>query len=271
MRTTDKNILIIPHTKPFLAHAVALEWDSLTSGKQALKHHFIPLTSLAARALDIALADAAKPDPASYNAPRQEITQLVMRYMDTDTLLSWAPEANRYDDLMVNSASASDSDSGETKPTSLRDLQVQTAQPIVSYLVDRVWPGVELRPAFEGNNIMPTPQPLETQHVVRGWVMNLPPFELAGLERAALASKSLLIAARLVVEWSEELKHLRHEKDQAGAYGFGIEEAAEASSLEVTWQTRKWGEVEDTHDVDREDIRRQLGSVILLVSAQEQQ
>jgi ATP synthase F1 complex assembly factor 2 len=56
-------------------------------------------------------------------------------------------------------------------------------------------------------------------------------------------------------------------QEPAGDAGrFGIEEAAEASSLEVRWQTGQWGEVEDTHDVEKEDLRRQLGSAILLVS-----
>jgi ATP synthase F1 complex assembly factor 2 len=36
--------------------------------------------------------------------------------------------------------------------------------------------------------------------------------------------------------------------------------------LEVLHQTEQWGEVEDTHDVDNADIRRQLGTVVLLVS-----
>jgi ATP synthase F1 complex assembly factor 2 len=99
----------------------------------------------------------------------------------------------------------------------------------------------------------------------------LSPFELAGLERATLAGKSLLAAARLVVEWSEEGAHSRvvaqegEEKGQ-GKKRFGVEEAARAVSLEVDWQTGRWGEVEDTHDVEKEDLRRQLGSVVLLVS-----
>jgi ATP synthase F1 complex assembly factor 2 len=51
----------------------------------------------------------------------------------------------------------------------------------------------------------------------------------------------------------------------ADASRFGIEEAAHASSLEVSWQTVQWGEVEDTHDVEKEDLKRQLGSAIILV------
>jgi chaperone required for assembly of F1-ATPase len=78
-----------------------------------------------------------------------------------------------------------------------------------------------------------------------------------------LATKSLLVATRLLVEWSQEFKHL-HKNNSTGR--FGIAEARQASSVEVTWQTDMWGEVDDTHDVDKEDVARQLGSVILLVS-----
>ncbi|KAI5810246.1 hypothetical protein DFH27DRAFT_538721 [Peziza echinospora] len=41
---------------------------------------------------------------------------------------------------------------------------------------------------------------------------------------------------------------------------WGIEEAAAAASLETDWQTRQWGEVEDSHDVLNEDVRRGLGA-----------
>lgn len=98
-------------------------------------------------------------------------------------------------------------------------------------------------------------------------------WELVGLERAVLAGKSLCVGARLVVEWGESFADLRAALDasqeapeRAGKRRFGIEEAAEACSVEVRWQTGQWGEVEDTHDVEREDLRRQFGSMVLLVS-----
>jgi ATP synthase F1 complex assembly factor 2 len=83
------------------------------------------------------------------------------------------------------------------------------------------------------------------------------------LERGILASKSLLVAVRLVAEWSENFRHVQRDGKK-----FGLEEAAEASSLEVKWQTDMWGEVEDTHDVNKEDLKRQLGSVVILVSGE---
>lgn len=175
----------------------------------------------------------------------------MMRYLDTDTLISWAPENNpRY--------------AGGEQAGSLRDVQIRTAQPIIGFLVSGVWPGVEIKPALEGDSIFPTPQPQITREVIRGWVSGLPAYELAGLERGVLASKSLLIGTRLLVEWSEHFRYLQPD----GRREFGIEEAAEAANLEVQWQTGQWGEVEDTHDVDKEDVKRQLGSVVLLVSGE---
>lgn len=186
---------------------------------------------------------------------REHITTTVLRYLDTDTLLTWAPASNMHDPTEI---------SGAEHPETLRDLQIRTAQPIIAYLVDRVWPGVEIKPVLE-DSIMPVPQPQGTKDVIRGWITGLPPYEIAGLERAVLATKSFLVAARLLVEWSE---HFRDLQPRDGPREFGIEKAAHASSLEVAWQTGRWGEVEDTHDVEKEDVRRQLGSVILLVGGE---
>ena len=67
---------------------------------------------------------------------------------------------------------------------------------------------------------------------------------------------------RMVAEWGQMFAATR----KSGSERFGIEHATEAASLEVMHQTEQWGEVEDTHDVDGADIRRQLGTVVLLVS-----
>ena len=139
-------------------------------------------------------------------------------------------------------------------------------QSIIAYLQTHVWPGVEIKPTLDPESIIPVAQPEMTQHVIRGWCAGLPAFELAGLERAVLASKSLLVSVRLIHEWGEAFAQSRTVAD---AGRFGIEEAAYASSLEVSWQTMQWGEVEDTHDVEKEDLKRQLGSAIILVGGEE--
>lgn len=248
LRRPTKDILTVPHSKPHLASAIALEWDLLVSAQQALRQHLIPLTSLVSRALDIADDDAASGEI------RENLVQTMMRYLDTDSLLCWAPEPDP------------DPPGYEThvsRVESLRSIQMRTALPIIQFLTEKVWPGVEIIPVLESDSIVPKSQPQMTRDIIRGWVSGLPPFELAGLERGVLAGKGLLGAARLLVEWSTELEHLRGEQTERT---FGVEEAAKAASMEVDWQTGMWGAVEDTHDVEREDVRRQLGSVVLLVS-----
>ena len=243
VRTPDKEILTLPTSKHQLATAIALEWDLLVSAQQALRTHYIPMTSLAARAVDIQTADAQR-NPKI----RNDIVNMFMRYFETDTLLCWAPEKNLHD--------------APKDTASLRDIQMDVSMPIITYLCTQVWPGVEIKPILEPDSIMPVSQPPVTQAVVRGWLSGLPAFELAGLERAVLGSKSLLVGVRLVHEWGE---HFASTRKSLGSQRFGIEEAADAASTEVRWQTRQWGEVEDTHDVEKEDLRRQLGSVVLLV------
>ncbi|KAI9721730.1 MAG: hypothetical protein M1812_002065 [Candelaria pacifica] len=256
LRTPTKALLQIPLSKPHLASALALEWDLLISAQQALRHHLIPLTSLVSRALDIQTLDASCASN-TLSKPRQEIINMCMRYLDTDTLLCWAPERSSHDAAQLEQSG--------TRTESLREIQRRTAIPIIGYLTTQVWPGVEITPVLDSESIIPAAQPQVTKEVIKGWISGLPAFELAGLERAVLAGKSLLVGVRLLMEWSEAF---------AGANGkgqkrFGIEEAAEAASLEVRWQTDMWGEVEDTHDVEKEDLKRQLGSVILLVNGDE--
>lgn len=244
VRMSNKQPLPIPLAKPQLATAIALEWDLLTSAQQALKTDYIPLTSLAARAVDIATADAeGRP------GPRADIVRYLLRVLSTDTLLCWAPAKPLNESLQ----------DGKT----LRQLQEAAATDIIAHLTRHVWPGVEIKPTLDPDSIVPVSQPEQTQQAIGAWCAGLPAFELAGLERAVLASKSLLVGARLVYEWGQAFAQSRPTDGQGR---FGIDEAAEASSLEVRWQTRQWGEVEDTHDVQTEDLRRQLGSAIAIVT-----
>ena len=245
VRTASRQILQLPKGKRALAASIAMEWDQLVSAQQALKQHYIPLTSLTSRAVDMENAD--KNGDASI---RQAVVKMLMRYLATDTLLCWAPERNNpYDP--------------ESENGKLRQRQKEAAEPIIAFLKTHVFGGVDIFPVLGEDSIIPSKQPEMTREVIKGWIADLPAFELAALERGVLATKSLLIAARLLVSWSQQFKHL---EGVPGNDKFEIDEAAEASSLELLHQLQQWGEVEDTHDVNREDLRRQLGSVVLLVS-----
>lgn len=252
VRTLSKSILTVPVSKPCLAHAIALEWDLLVYAQQALKNHNIPLTSIASHAQDIIEQEAQ-----GGTKIRSGIVRTLMRHLETDTLLCWVPEHNSHD--------AAQLEQSETRTESLRRIQMRTAKPITSFLAMNVWPGVEIKPILDEDSILPNQQSEVTKSIINGWMSGLPAFELAALEVAGLASKSLLIAARLVVEWSEQFRDV----PKIDSERFDIDRAAEAASLEVSWQTGMWGEVEDTHDVEKEDLKRQLGSAILLLSGRE--
>ncbi|KAL9011404.1 MAG: hypothetical protein Q9173_003753, partial [Seirophora scorigena] len=176
-----KSPLRIPSSKPQLATAIALEWDLLTSAQQALRAHLIPLTSIASRAYDLALQDAAaaksapRPEsttPQSSTTIRDDIIKTLLPYLDTDTLLCWAPPPPK------------DADSTLQAVPSLRGLQIDTAEPIISYLTSSIWPGVHLDPGLDSGSIIPAQQPAETRDIVRGWLAGLGAWELVGLERA---------------------------------------------------------------------------------------
>lgn len=265
VRSPTKDVLTVPNSKRHLAEAIALEWDLLASAQQALKQHLIPLTSLTTRAIDIA-----REHESGQQRIRQEIVRTAMRYLDTDTLLCWVPEKNLHNTPIMSGPGETAATTAAAPQETLREMQIRVAQEIINFLTRTLWPGIELKPVLDEDSIMPTSQSQHTLDTIRDWISSLPAYELAGLERAILASKSLLVAVRLVVEWGEHFADLqqtiiqRQQKEDSAR--FGVEEAAQASSLEVTYQTGMWGEVEDTHDVDREDLRRQLGSVIILVS-----
>lgn len=246
VRIGTKQILTLPHSRRALATGIAVEWDQLVTAQQALKQHYIPLTSLAARAIDIEVAEKAND-----RSIRESIVKVLMRYLSTDTLLCWAPDKSLHDPL-------------EDTNRNLRQRQREVAEPIIAYLQTHIFPGVDIEPILDEDSIMPKSQSKLTQEVIRGWAYGLAPFELAGLERGVLATKSLLIAARLLIEWSREYQHLR--KQNADSPRFGIVQASEAASMELTHQVQQWGEVEDSHDVQKEDLFRQLGSLILVVS-----
>ncbi|TGJ80571.1 hypothetical protein E0Z10_g8207 [Xylaria hypoxylon] len=264
-RPTNKEVVRVPATKPLLAAALAIEWDLLVSAQQSTKQHLIPLTSLVCRALDIADNDAGKDVGVEKKGDEKEergvneslrtgITRMLMRYLDTDSLLCWDPPPRH------------GHDSPDAGGNTLRELQKRAAEEVIAFLSTRVWPGVEIEPVLNGESLMPRSQKPETRQIIEGWITGLSPWELAGLERAVLAGKGILGAVRLLVEWSEGFVGVRELSGTSEQRPFGVEEAAKIASIEVDWQIGNWGEVEDTHDVEKEDLRRQLGSVILLVS-----
>lgn len=127
-------------------------------------------------------------------------------------------------------------------PEKLVNLQKKHFEPLVQWVETKY--EVKLNVT---NSIIGSRQPKEVSLVLKKAALEFDPLVLAGFERATIASKSFVIALALL-----------HRQ-------LCVEEAAQASHVEVQYQTSYWGECEDTHDVDHQDIRRLLGSSLATI------
>ncbi|GAA6057457.1 hypothetical protein JCM3770_000771 [Rhodotorula araucariae] len=209
LKTPGGTQLLVPKERMPVALCIADEWENQTT---VLKPHTLPMTSIAARALDGLKTDEMRKDVVAY----------LLRYLDTDTVCFH-----------------------ESFPERLTKLQDAHWKPLIEW-VEKTY-GVDIV-LYEG--ILNTKQRDATILKLGSVVSSFDHFKLAAFERAVLASKSFLIALGLVDG------HL------------SVEEAAKAAHVEVQSQIDRWGEVEDTHDVDHHDVRVRLGSAALLVAEQ---
>jgi ATP synthase F1 complex assembly factor 2 len=127
-------------------------------------------------------------------------------------------------------------------PESFVKLQQEYWNPIVQWVNEKYDLDVETT-----TGILSIQQSEKVMKKFREIVESFDTFTLAAFEKAVLRSKSFMIALALIE---------RH---------IDVEFAAMATRLEVYHQIQRWGEVEDAHDLDREDIKRQLGSVIATI------
>ncbi|GAA6042784.1 hypothetical protein JCM8097_007477 [Rhodosporidiobolus ruineniae] len=135
----------------------------------------------------------------------------------------------------------------ESFPDRLVRLQDAHWKPLIAWAEQKYDVKINL---YEG--ILNTKQPDATVLKLGSIVTDFDHFKLAAFERAVLASKSYIIGLGLVEGY------------------LTADEAAKCAHVEVQSQIDRWGEVEDTHDVDHQDVRVRLGSAALLVSPQPQ-
>ncbi|KAG5728292.1 hypothetical protein E4T56_gene19200 [Termitomyces sp. T112] len=115
-------------------------------------------------------------------------------------------------------------------PPQLERLQAEHWDPLLEWA--RKTYDVEINKA---ESILFCAQPEATKEKFRQVIAKFDQWQLAALERATYTTKSFIIGLALVT------KHLT------------VEQAALAATVEVCSQIERWGEVEDTHDVDYHD------------------
>lgn len=258
LRTPLGNRLSIPSEKKQLAYLIGHEWDTLVDLK--IKPNTLPLTSMASRATDLAIVHGAETVDANLITKvgdLQDIKIDMLRYLDTDTCLIFTTL-----------------DEYEGK---LRQRQEELYRPLIAEYEDY------FTEYARRNNLLPEPdykvkleyldcetdglrgnrQSLTTQNIVLLWLDKLPMYDLVALEKAILSSKSFLCAMSVLrTNVSDKTRQAElyqlNKNSEADYYKKNVEELVEMGNLETIFQTREWGEVEDTHDVDNADWLRNL-------------
>lgn len=149
----------------------------------------------------------------------------LLHYLDTDTILVLSP-SHEYEGA-------------------LRKAQDNRWMPL------RDWASKKWQAALksiDGNEgILGSAQSDDTKHKVKQWIMSLSPWQLAVLEQLTMSLKSFILAAMVA---SDEIH---------------MTEALDLATLEQQFQTARWGEVEDAHDVEKADLRLRTSCLELLL------
>ncbi|KAG2733847.1 hypothetical protein G9P44_003372 [Scheffersomyces stipitis] len=260
--------LALPSSKKQLAYLIANEWANLPDLK--IKTNMMPLTSIAARSIDLINihekeAGSEKNEMIAKVGDLDDIKFNMLRYLDTDTCLIFTTR-------------------DEYRGT-LRKRQDELYLPLIAEFEDfftifahnkGLLPSEEAEIKLEyldceTDGIRGNKQSITTQNVVLQWLHLLPIYDLIALEKAILTSKSFLCGVTLLrsnaaqsdPKLMKEVYQLN--RDYVGDYYHKtVEEIVELGNMETIFQTREWGEVEDTHDVDKVDWLRNLTSAALL-------
>lgn len=252
--------LELPESKKQLAYLIAHEWTHLPDLK--VKSSTLPLTALATRAIDLSKHHLSNSDKAKEMLALEDIKLQMLRYLDTDTCLIFA--TNRECD------------------GKLRKRQEEIYRPLIAEFDDfftkyahskKLIPeseSIELKFLdCEKDGLRGNRQGETTQEVVLDWLDQLPIYDLIALEKTILTSKSFLCGISLLrsnVNDDNTLNELYQINKQTTEdyYHKSLEELVELANLETIFQTGEWGEVEDTHDVDKHDWLRNLASAALV-------
>lgn len=232
--------LRLPKEKQLLAQLIALEWRSLPN--LLIKPHQVPLTSLTARALDFQLSEGTTDSEVQAKiGDRHIVNETMLRYLDTDTLLIFAP-VEEFDGNLRKEQDELYKPMITTVEKFLTKYHPNHEQIKLNYL------DVEL------HGIRANRQSEATRVAATEFLNSLNVWQFVAFEKVVLSSKSFICGVYTIKLLSEDAEFEK----------LPLEKIIRAFHLETIYQTDRWGEVEDTHDVENEDIRRNLTSSMLV-------
>ena len=249
IKTPAGNNLAVDKDRGLLALLLKEEWDSIPNLK--VKPYSLPLTSLVSRCIDLENPKINGPDPetkSKVGADRDEICGNLLRYLDTDTLLVFSPRAE-YEGA-------------------LRSAQDRIYLPIIEaierflskYVDSSLAKGeavIKLKTLdADIHGLASNVQSDRVRQAARNYLDTLSYWDLAVFEKTVLTTKSFICGILLV----QNKSRVNEFKDLV----YTVDDIVEASTLEVIYQTERWGEVEDTHDVNKRDIKRNVSAAAIV-------
>lgn len=245
LRTPLGNSLTLHPSRKLLSVMILNEWTNLPN--LAVKPHGLPLTSLVSRCIDLEMANKEGVDQeliTKIGGNREKITQDLLRYLDTDTLLVFSPRS-------------------ELEGV-LRQAQDELYSPIivgVEKFLTKFNSGkneIKLKELdADRHGLRGNPQSEETRAAAKEYVDSLSLWDLAVFEKTVLTSKSFICGMLLLLNKT-------HNSIDIPELNVTMEDIARASTLETIHQVERWGEVEDTHDVDKRDVRRNINAAAIV-------
>ncbi|SCV03384.1 LANO_0G03818g1_1 [Lachancea nothofagi CBS 11611] len=241
VRTPLGNALTVSKDRRLLALVLENEWANLAS--LSIKPHSLPVTSIVSRCIDLEYASRPDSDAdlvAKIGGDRAKISDTLLRYLDTDTLLCLSPSAEFEGALRAaqNKLYLPIINAAETF------LSKFSNEPVSIAILDADLHGLR-------GNI----QSEATKAAALKYLGSLSLWDLAVFENTVLTTKSFMCGLLLLAN-----KALTPHSDLSKT----MEQLAQCATLETIYQVERWGEVEDTHDVDYRDVRRKTNAAAIV-------
>lgn len=245
LRTPLGHPLSLPPSRKLLSVMLLNEWSNLPS--LSIKPHVLPLTSLVSRCIDLEMTNKPGADPelvAKIGGNREKLTQDLLRYLDTDTLLVFSP-AKEYEGALRKAQN---------------EMYIPFIAGVEKFLTKFSTDGKPVKLQIldaDLHGLRGNAQKEETARAAKAYLDSLSLWDLAIFEKTVLTTKSFICGLLLLLNKSGNVTDIPELK-------CSMEDIARAATLETIYQVERWGEVEDTHDVDKRDVRRNIHAAAIV-------
>lgn len=245
IKTPLGNKIAFDENKKLLALLLQKEWETIPDS--SVKQHALPLTSLVSRCIDLENTNGINGDielRTKIGGDRNAINKDLLRYLDTDTLLVFSPKAE-YEGALR---------------TAQNDMYLPIIKAVEEYLTENFSKDhnkTELRVLdADIHGLRGNMQNDVTKAAATNYLNSLSLWNLAVFEKTVLSTKSFICAVLLLQN--------KAQTNVANNMKYSVDDIVKASTLETIYQTERWGEVEDTHDVGKRNIKRNVNAASLV-------